>query len=105
MYHRPVYQIVYARLKEPRRFLQVLTGPRQTGNTTLIRQAMESLNIPGHYASADEPTLQNRAWIEQQWEIGRLLTRGAGTGLAHCWFWTRSRKLAALVTLHHRLAY
>jgi len=78
MYHRPVYQIVYARLKEPRRFLQVLTGPRQTGKTTLIRQAMESLNIPGHYASADEPTLQNRAWIEQQWEIGRLLTREAG---------------------------
>ena len=78
MYHRPVYQIVYARLKEPRRFLQVLTGPRQTGKTTLIRQAMESLNIPGHYASADEPTLQNRAWIEQQWETGRLLTRETG---------------------------
>jgi predicted AAA+ superfamily ATPase len=55
-----------------------MSGPRQTGKTTLIRQAMESLNIPGHYASADEPTLQNRTWIEQQWEIGRLLTREAG---------------------------
>ena len=78
MYNRPIYQIILARLKEPRRFLQVLTGPRQAGKTTLIRQAMESLNIPGHYASADEPTLQNRAWIEQQWETGRLLTREAG---------------------------
>jgi len=78
MYLRPVYQTVYTRLKEPRRFLQVMSGPRQTGKTTLIRQAMESLDIPGHYASADEPTLQNRTWIEQQWETGRLLTREAG---------------------------
>jgi predicted AAA+ superfamily ATPase len=63
MYHRPVYQIVSARLKEPRRFLQVLTGPRQTGKTTLIRQAMESLSIPCLYASADEPTLKNREMV------------------------------------------
>lgn len=78
MYQRPIYQIVFKRLQEPRRFLQVLSGPRQTGKTTIIRQAMESLDIPCHYASADEPTLQNRIWIEQQWEIGRLLTRDGG---------------------------
>lgn len=54
----------------------MLAGPRQTGKTTLIRQAIESLNIPCHYASADEPTLQSRAWIEQQFEIGRLLAAG-----------------------------
>jgi hypothetical protein len=77
MYHRPVYQILFARLKEPRKFLQVLSGPRQTGKTTLIRQAMESLTLANHYASADEPTLQSRTWIEQQWEVGRLLTREA----------------------------
>jgi hypothetical protein len=39
---------------------------------------MESLTIPSHYASADEPTLQNRAWIDQQWESGRLLAREGG---------------------------
>lgn len=65
--------MLFARLKEPRRFLQVLAGPRQTGKTTLIQQAIEALNIPCHYASADEPTLQSRVWIEQQFEIGRLL--------------------------------
>ena len=75
MYHRPVYQILLTRLKEKRKFLQVLAGPRQTGKTTLIRQAMESLSLASHYASADEPTLQSRTWIEQQWEVGRLLTR------------------------------
>jgi uncharacterized protein len=85
MYHRPVYQIIFDRLKEPRSFLQILTGPRQTGKTTLIRQVMTSLDIPYHYASADEPTLQNRAWIEQQWETGRLLAREAGNFGADWW--------------------
>src|SRR4030042_2466930 len=86
MYHRPVYQILFARLKDPRKCLQVLAGPRQTGKTTLIHQAMDELKIPKHYASADEPTLQSRAWIEQQFEVGRLLTR-------------ESRKTGALLVL------
>lgn len=75
LYKRPIYFTLLARLREPRKFLQVLTGPRQTGKTTLIRQAMEALKIPHHYASADEPTLQGRVWIEQQFEVGRLLAR------------------------------
>lgn len=75
IYKRPIYSTLLSRLREPRKFLQVLTGPRQTGKTTLIRQAMEALKTPHHYASADEPTLQGRVWIEQQFEIGRLLVR------------------------------
>jgi predicted AAA+ superfamily ATPase len=72
MYKRPLYRTLLSRLKEPRRFLQVLAGPRQVGKTTLARQAMEGSRSRSHYASADEPTLQNRAWIEQQWDLGRL---------------------------------
>jgi len=72
MYKRPLYQTLQSRLKEPRRFLQVLAGPRQVGKTTLARQAMEGGRTRSHYASADEPTLQDRAWIEQQWDLGRL---------------------------------
>ena len=69
-----------SRLREPRRFLQVLAGPRQTGKTTLARQAIEVLGLPAHYASADEPTLRGRPWIEEQWELGRLKARQAGKG-------------------------
>src|SRR3989339_87751 len=69
MYRRPIYFTVHSRLKEPRKFIQVLTGPRQTGKTTLIRQITDDLDIPYHYASADEPTLQSRIWIEQRFEI------------------------------------
>jgi predicted AAA+ superfamily ATPase len=62
-------------MQEPRRFLQVLAGPRQVGKTTLARQVASELDIPFHYASADEPTLQDRAWLNQQWDIARALTR------------------------------
>ena len=76
MYVRPMYQVVLRRLREPRRFLQVLAGPRQTGKTTLIRQVLQKARVPSHYASADEPALRDRVWIEQQWNVGRRLAEG-----------------------------
>lgn len=79
MYKRPLYHVLLKRLKEPRRFLQALVGPRQTGKTTLADQVMKGANIPSHYATADEPALKDRIWIEQQWETGRAKTR-AGKG-------------------------
>jgi len=71
MFKRPVYTILRKRLSEPRRFIQVLSGPRQTGKTTLAHQLIEELTIPSHYVSADEPALKDRSWIEQQWEVAR----------------------------------
>ena len=62
-------EALISRLREPRRFLQVLAGPRQTGKTTLAQQAMEVLGLPAHYASPDEPTLRGRPWIGEQWEL------------------------------------
>lgn len=53
----------------------MLAGPRQTGKTTLSRQVMEELKLPGHYASADEPLLKGPGWLEQQWETARLLLK------------------------------
>lgn len=78
MYKRPIYSLLLTIMSEPRRFIQVLAGPRQTGKTTLARQIMGGLEIPSHYASADEPTLKDRIWIEQQWEVARTKTRSAG---------------------------
>ena len=72
VYKRPLYQVLLKRLREPRRFIQVLAEPRQVGKTVLARQVMESLDIPTLYASADEPTLRDRTWLEQQWELARL---------------------------------
>lgn len=71
-YKRLIYKTIFQRLKEPRRFIQVLAGPRQVGKTVLARQVIENIGIPSHYASADEPTIRDRTWIEQQWDIARL---------------------------------
>lgn len=75
MYKRPVSSTLHTRLTEPRRFMQVLAGPRQVGKTMLVQQVLASIKLPSHYASADEPTLQARTWIEQQWELGRLRSK------------------------------
>jgi hypothetical protein len=75
MYRRPVYFRLQRRVSEPRRFIQVLAGPRQSGKTTIARQVMQALEMPSHYASADEPTLKDAVWLEQQWEAARLQTR------------------------------
>lgn len=78
MYARPILQTLKERLNDPRRYIQVLLGPRQVGKTTLARQVMEESPYPCHYASADEPALKDTTWIEQQWESARLLLRSGG---------------------------
>lgn len=81
-YQRPQAAVLAARLDEPRRFLQVVAGPRQTGKSTLVQQVTDGLDVPVRYVSADEPTLRAADWIGQQWEAARLeATASAGAVL------------------------
>ena len=64
------------RLAEPRRFLQVVTGARQVGKTTLVQQAIEAAGRRARYASAYEPTLRGADWVNQQWQAARLEAAG-----------------------------
>ena len=77
-YTRPHGEELLRRLREPRRFVQVITGARQVGKTTLITQVAEKSGLQYRYASADEPTLRGPEWIAQQWDAARLLEREAG---------------------------
>ncbi|NLH16025.1 MAG: ATP-binding protein [Phycisphaerae bacterium] len=69
---RDCVQKIIQRLSEPRRFLQVLIGPRQVGKTTIARQAVKLSGLAAHFVSADEPTLQDRSWLRQQWDMARV---------------------------------
>lgn len=80
-YHRPILSKLVQRLAEPRRFLQVMAGPRQVGKTTLARQLMDSFGADSSYASADSIAPNDRIWIEQQWEAARLRRRQTGRWL------------------------
>ncbi len=71
MKKRPIYHQLLQRILEPRRFIQVLLGPRQVGKTTLALQVAKAIKKPSHYISADLAPLENIAWIQQQWEVAR----------------------------------
>jgi predicted AAA+ superfamily ATPase len=53
MYERPYLKQVKSRVEEPRKFIQVILGPRQVGKTTMVTQLLSQLSIPYVYESAD----------------------------------------------------
>lgn len=75
-FQRPQAEVLAERLAEPRRFLQVVAGPRQVGKSTLVQQVTDRVGSPVRHASADEPTLRGAEWISQQWEAARLEAAG-----------------------------
>ena len=82
LYQRPLADVLTKRLAESRRFIQVLTGARQVGKTTLVHQVLASSDLAHRYVSADEPTLRDRDWLEEQWEVARVLLESGGGGKA-----------------------
>lgn len=46
MFVRAEYQEIKSRLEEPRRFIQVISGPRQVGKTTVVEQVLSDISIP-----------------------------------------------------------
>jgi len=77
-YRRPIFGLLMSRLAEEPTRIQVVSGPRQVGKTTAVRQALDALDDPSHYASADDPSLRDAAWLEAQWEEGRRLANRPG---------------------------
>ena len=40
MYKRAEYQVITDRMKEPRKFIQVVMGVRQIGKSTVVKQVL-----------------------------------------------------------------
>lgn len=78
MYRRQLSSEIESRLSEAHGFIQVVLGPRQVGKTTAVRQALDALEIPAHYATADSPTPLPAVWIQQQWSTARALATESG---------------------------
>ena len=74
------------RLNEPPRHLIALFGPRQTGKTTIVRQALGRTQTPHLYVSADDPGASNIRF--ESAEIGftpPILPRLDPEWLVHRW--------------------
>lgn len=72
MYERPYFKQVKSRIEEPRRFIQVILGPRQVGKTTMINQLLSQSSISYTYESADAIAATNSVWLMQAWETARV---------------------------------
>lgn len=71
MYKRSEYKIIKSRLEEPRRFIQVIVGPRQIGKSTVVKQVLNDIELPYLFYSADDVPASNRAWIADCWAAAR----------------------------------
>lgn len=79
MFERPHLQQIIKRMGEPRKFIQVIFGPRQVGKTTLVNQMVKKYSFGSLVVSADAIDAYNTYWLEQQWELARIkLTQSGG---------------------------
>ena len=72
MLTRQEYDVLRRRLGEPRKFIQVVLGPRQIGKTTVVRQVLHDINKPQLYFSADDTAVAGSAWLASCWTAARL---------------------------------
>lgn len=78
-YKRHYINTLKHRINEPRRFIQVISGPRQVGKTTLVRQFLSMYEHDFVYESADAVIEEPGSWITSVWERGRARFHAGGS--------------------------
>ena len=71
-YIRKQFSVLKERMLEPRKFMQVVAGPRQVGKSTLVNQVLEQLDTAHLYESADAVDSADGDWIHRVWEAARV---------------------------------
>jgi len=106
-FERPHGKALLARLREEPRWLIIVTGPRQTGKTTLVSQVLRRIGRPSNHVAVDTPdpatvsaaasvlgdvtTLTTAAslpppdrkdarWLVRKWEEARLAAKSSERG-------------------------
>lgn len=71
-YQRSIVDEINKRINEPRRFIQIVIGPRQTGKTTAVAQALKGYVHP--FLSVEATKNESGAdWLRAQWYRARQL--------------------------------
>lgn len=71
-YIRNQYGILCERIGDPRKFIQVLAGPRQVGKSTLVQQVLKDITISYSLENADGISHEDSDWIRRVWESVRI---------------------------------
>ena len=77
-YVRSQFNTLKERILEPRKFMQVLAGPRQVGKSTLVGQVLNQTDIAHALEVADAVDPEDSDWIHRVWEAARttMMLRG-----------------------------
>ena len=75
MYIRSQATVLKSRIDEPRRFIQVIAGPRQVGKSTMVKQVLSGLSMPYLLTTAEEAPDKNPSWIRYVWQQARQAIR------------------------------
>lgn len=78
MYRRAEYLTIKSRLEVPRKFIQVVMGPRQVGKTTVVKQVLQDMDVPYQLFSADNVPASNTGWVSNCWAAVRSLKESKG---------------------------
>ena len=70
-YVRNQYNTLKERIEEPRKFMQVIAGPRQVGKTTLINQVLRQIERAYAMEVADGVDAKDTDWIRRVWDSAR----------------------------------
>lgn len=68
-----LFGLLWRNLRSKPNFIQVVTGPRQVGKTTLALQVYQKWAGPKIYQSADTPEIPQLRWISHYWQQAREL--------------------------------
>lgn len=71
MFKRAQFKELFSRISEPRDKIQVISGPRQVGKSTLVKQVLQETTIPHLLVSADNVESTDNAWISEMWATAR----------------------------------
>lgn len=70
-YLRKQYNTLKERVEEPRKFIQVIAGPRQVGKSTLVSQVLRQIELAYMMEVADGVDSKDTDWIRRVWESAR----------------------------------
>ena len=77
MFKRPQFYELKSRLSEPKDKIQTVSGPRQVGKSTMVKQVLQEIDIPYLSVSADNVPKTDTFWISEKWATARARMKAA----------------------------
>jgi predicted AAA+ superfamily ATPase len=77
MFKKPQFYELKSRLSEPKDKIQTVSGPRQVGKSTMVKQVLQEIDIPYFSVSADNVPKTDTFWISEMWTTARARMKAA----------------------------